>query len=670
MMPSTLRLRLFAGIAILISLPSPVTFAMTREEALCRATIARGVAKQLRLATRDITRCHKQRDAGIRPAATDCNDLDIAVVGGVLAAAEQSLRDRLGSGSGPCAASPSVLAAFPGCKSPVETADDGGATNGTDDFSELASCRIATTRALVEATARQVLGSPDVAGLTPGAIGCHTTLANVSARVLGMIVRERVTCQTALDSAGGPLDYGCEGEDPDGRTAAALQKLADQIEARCGDLGLDEADAMDSCGDTAAQLRDCVGTRIVEPIGSGLASSPYTSGVCPRGLVVEVLGGRASGKTETSVDWGENGLAHSQDIADGSAFALSLDCDPETCGSCEVTLDPREDEPDGSCRCRSDSSLSCSTVNGNDPACGGGLCDCFVFPPQPIGASGFPICLVQTLEAPVSGTVDPAKGSVSIGLDTRARIHLGESVVDPCPRCEGDAVVGDGLRDGTCDGGSRAGLACDTNAMHGTYGAMAHDCPPNPAMAIGNGAVVQMAPLTDGSGVSPPSVCAVGDSCVGGCTVDAAGGDWTCDDDGPTDSFCDGVLTASGDGVVPCAVQEDCEHFDAGDCSLLQRRSCLPDPLVVEGSAASGRLLGVFRSRLVAASPSCFDVAPPLNDGGYVRFRYDVTLDPKCGVCEAAPSECCQVDADCGVGDRCVPGGTSWSPSTGSTCGC
>lgn len=670
MMSSRLRLRLLVGITILISLPEPVTFAMTRDEALCRMTIARGVTKHVRLAARAIASCHKQRDAGIRPAATDCNDLDIAVTGGALAATERALRDRLVSASGPCAASPSILAASAGCKSPAETADDGGATLGTDDFSELASCRIATTRALVESTARQVLGSPDVTGLTPAALGCRTTLAGLATRLLETILRERVRCQTTLDFAGGPLEYGCEGEDPDGRIAAALQKLAGRIEARCGDLDLDEADTMDSCGDTAAQLRDCVGTRIIEPIGSGLASSPYTSGVCPRGLVVEVLGGRASGKSETSVDWGENGLAHRQDIAEGATLALRLDCDAETCGSCDVALDPREAEPDGNCRCRSDASISCSTIHGSDPACSGGHCDCFVFPPQPIGASGTPICVLQTLEAPISGTVDPARGSVSIGLETRARIHLGTSIEQPCPRCEGDAVVGDGLRDGNCDGGSRAGLPCDTNAMHGTYGAMAHDCPPSPAAAMGDGAVVEMAPLTDGRSESPPSACGAGDSCVGACVVDANGDDWNCDDEGPTDFFCDGILTASGDGVQACSDHEDCELLDSGSCSLSRRRSCLPDPLVVDGSAASGRSLGPFRSRLVAASPSCFLVVAPPNDAGYVRFRYEAFLDPKCGVCEAAPSSCCQTDADCGSGDRCVPGEISWSPSTGSTCGC
>jgi len=679
MKPFSIRTSFLAGLAVLAALSVPPSVAMTPEEAACRATIAKSVAKQVRLAGKAIAGCHRRRDAGTLPAATDCNDLSIAAPGETLLAAQQSLRDRLVSAHGPCAAAPGVLAACASCKSPAETADDAGATTGIDDFSELAECRIATVRALVESTARQVLGSPDVAHLTPDAIDCHRALATLSVKAVNTIVRERSRCQAALDAAGGPIGYGCEGEDPTGRIAWTMQRLYDRIAQRCGALGLEDAYRMDSCGDTAAQLEDCVAAQVTSRIGSGLASSSFASGVCPRGLELILDGGYASMRTGTEANWGVMGCAHNQDLGDRAVLVLALDCDAETCGTCNIALDSRANLPEGNCRCSGDASVACSTINADDPACGGGHCDCFLFPPQPMAAFGTPLCLVQSIEAPLSGTVDPAKGSAAIGVETKATFHLGDSVVSgPCPHCDGDLVAQDGVRDGNCSGGERAGLPCDTNAVHGTWGPLAYDCPPSAGMALGI-AAVDLAPLTDDSVIAAPSTCRNGDSCSADCVADTEDDDYHCDDAGPIDKFCDGLLTASGRGVVPCEAggDWDCRLFAAGTCTVTERRSCFPDSSILEGSGAAGRSLGPFRARMVAAPSVCFEPPPSgLSAGllspvsGTARLRYDFALDPKCGVCQASPATCCEKDSDCGTSGPCVPGGRSWAPPTGSSCGC
>ncbi len=71
----------------------------------------------------------------------------------------------------------------------------------------------------------------------------------------------------------------------------------------------------------------------------------------------------------------------------------------------------------------------------------------------------------------------------------------------------------------------------------------------------------------------------------GQCTADGDGGGHCAT--GPDDRFCDGVRKADGGGIVACVANVDCLAgsigFNAGTCSLSQRRACFPDPIVATG---------------------------------------------------------------------------------------
>jgi hypothetical protein len=80
------------------------------------------------------------------------------------------------------------------------------------------------------------------------------------------------------------------------------------------------------------------------------------------------------------------------------------------------------------------------------------------------------------------------------------------------------------------------------------------------------------------------------------CTDDtcspAGGGEGVCAA-GPTDSFCDGLLRANGEGIVQCQMNADCEPqnigFDAGDCTLTKQRECFLPTIDAQGSPSTSQ---------------------------------------------------------------------------------
>jgi hypothetical protein len=58
---------------------------------------------------------------------------------------------------------------------------------------------------------------------------------------------------------------------------------------------------------------------------------------------------------------------------------------------------------------------------------------------------------------------------------------------------------------------------------------------------------------------------------------------------GPTDSFCDGITRANGNGLIACSANADCTTaavgVDAGACAIDEARPCFLDPIVANGIA-------------------------------------------------------------------------------------
>jgi len=200
-----------------------------------------------------------------------------------------------------------------------------------------------------------------------------------------------------------------------------------------------------------------------------------------------------------------------------------------------------------------------------------------------------------------------------------------------------DTVAGDGVREGTCVYGPSDGLPCDVQATSQTFpapggGGHSLDCLPDEARNISGSGVPIVGPHTTGTvsldsqvecgfnfspelcpcgvcsdddsvactsnadcgglgtcgrktnGVPRANLCAAGDVCI-----DTGDGDGRCST-GPDELYCDGLLRASGEPIVGCQTNADCDATDCGpagcgECTLLDRRRCFPDPVWSTGVA-------------------------------------------------------------------------------------
>jgi len=50
--------------------------------------------------------------------------------------------------------------------------------------------------------------------------------------------------------------------------------------------------------------------------------------------------------------------------------------------------------------------------------------------------------------------------------------------------------------------------------------------------------------------------------------------------------FCDGILRASGKGLIPCLNNADCTANSAGDCTITELNTCFPDTISLTGTAS------------------------------------------------------------------------------------
>ena len=221
-------------------------------------------------------------------------------------------------------------------------------------------------------------------------------------------------------------------------------------------------------------------------------------------------------------------------------------------------------------------------------------------------------------------------GDSSIDLATKERHYLGESLVVPCPYCEGDNTFGDGVRDGTCLGGENAGESCDVTEVHSTFpapggGGTSLDCLPLSGRNVSGLGIYVAQTLSTGSqsiGSNIPDCgfpqfgltfdchcgvcsgdlligCASDDDCLsqgaGTCGYNGVSGlplpnqrlgadfDLGCVNTGGITgqcsepvitTYCDGIVRASGEGFITCSSDLDCApHIigvDAGDCTIVE----------------------------------------------------------------------------------------------------
>ncbi len=626
-----------AAVALAFS-ATPAEAAWSKGEAKCRATISKSLGKYVSTAQKAIGGCHKGRDKGKVSASKNCNDISAADTKNKVPKAANKLRSSVGGGKTKCAdkdGTPfaNVLANFERCPSPANEIDDGGATDGIDSFAELADCLIALADAQVEQSASDILGLPGVSGLSKDQLKCHGTLPKAYMKYVDTVAKERGKAQASADKGGGSAVWDQANYDGKGKIGKAMAKLNSSIDKGCTGkkvpLSKANLDALGSCGDTPAQLKQCLAA-IVPASANGLVAMQWELPAnCATGARVFVNAGSGEQLTNTQLDVGWTGLAHNVDVLDGFNGSVNLSCNAD-CSDCAVTVDPMKELPTGFCRCAGDPTVRCDTIEGADADdCGGGMCHCTFGPPLALSAGGSPVCVQNKIVSELDGSANmgTAETETTVTMNSVVRLGIGQS--QPCPTCEGDSTANDGNREGTCNGGSRDGQTCDENGKHPTFGPTSYECPSDGANISGTGLAITLT-LTDGA-VSLPfnttcdqpfqgeqCACAVctGDTTVP-CNADAdcaeAGGtcsskgtgtdrwpnaclDGQCSDGscnaGPVDSYCDGVTRANGNGYIACATDGDCDALASecgaggcGTCTLSRNRSCFNDPITASGYA-------------------------------------------------------------------------------------
>jgi len=216
-------------------------------------------------------------------------------------------------------------------------------------------------------------------------------------------------------------------------------------------------------------------------------------------------------------------------------------------------------------RCNGDTSVHCTSAPGGVAGCGGGLgtCEYFFGAPLSLAAGGVTTCVASQWNGGITGTFDQQSGASAGTASVLSRVYNGIAVANPCPRCIGDGFANDGVRGGTCSGGTRNGLACDGEgeSPEPSFGTSSLDCPPTP------GGLLATIPI-DLTNKNNGTVTK---------TVD--GTSPTCNGEPGKRCLCG---ACSGNSQIPCDHDTQCAAVGAGTCTSAageprKTNACLDD---------------------------------------------------------------------------------------------
>ncbi len=619
----------FVSAAALMASAGLAQAQVTKNDAKCRSAIMKVATKYVATVSKTIDGCQKGQLKA--PTGADCNDLAVADAKGKVGKAAAKLTGAVGGAKSKCGIKDPntlALAQFASCPSPGNAVDDGGATPGIDDFTELGLCELEINKEHTLLARRHML-SPDFTAiaLSPRAkeIGkCVGTIGKGVTKLIATVGKTRGKCQATSDKGGGSYSYGCSTDDTKGKIAKAAAKLAAGIDKACGgtkvNLSSEELLLLGGCDDTIAGLKSCLVSSATKA-GSGLTATAFEfAGVCPSIVKVNANAGFSGGTrvSQSRLDVGFTGFGINADITEGFTGAVSLACASGDCAACAIDNACASNN----CRCSNDVSIECSNPLATDPACGGNLCEVHFGAPLPLSAAGTPTCVLTKIDAPLSGTADAGTGQSNTVVSSKAVVYLGISQARPCPTCDA----------GVCNGGARNGLACTVDGSHETFGNVSYSCPPDLAQNVtGTGLDIALTFTDAATSLAASTACdfplgalsctcaqCSGDTTVacandaecaaigaGTCTAstgasrapsgcapdptacgDIGGGQGECPA-GPDDSFCSGIVKTNGDGFIPCSSDLECEPLFAGSatCDSVVRRACFLDPITTAGSA-------------------------------------------------------------------------------------
>jgi hypothetical protein len=584
--------------------------------AACRRAVAGAVNKLGSTAMKAFEGCVK---LGLKDDAGDCSTLALADLKNKVPTATSRLVAKISSTCDD-ATHATALAEHLRCGVPVGTS--------VASFADLSTCLSNLVTTNVEDLFTRLLDA-DFAAATIDSDRCIRTLASSANRLFRAVQKGKAKGIGDSDKIGGDSSYVDPG-DPNDKINRTRTRAEVKILSACSPLPESDWAAIGTCGNDSTAAVACV-LDDVEAVAGGLTASAYDQpGGCPGALRVTFRGGAQGGATVTAtdLDYGTHGFTNDNDFTDGASLQLDVSCGAPTNNTCSACTVASSCEGDN-CRCEHDNSLVCDEPFGPDADdCGGNDCEMFFGPPLPVPASGIPVCLLNNVDQAMTGTADFSSGEISLDLDLRTFVHLGEAQNRQCPFCES----------GVCNGGERNGLACDVDASS-DFGDVSYDCPPTEVSNLSGLGGIQYA-LTLGTSLStlpldvpcdPPleafdcacSVCTgdltlacnsdleCSDVGAGTCmtsglhggadrvpnlcndlTCTPTGGDQGQCNGGPSWAYCDGYLKGNGDGVLTCATNGDCAPgfvgFDAGFCTLLQPLSCFPDAIDAFGAPARG----------------------------------------------------------------------------------
>jgi hypothetical protein len=542
--PVRKALACFAAIALVVTAAGSAS-AMTKEDASCRATIAKNGGKVGSTTAKAIAGCIKNNLK--TPATTNCTNPAAydtsAKVSGAKTKAVTAIPGKCVSG----VVSASLLPEFqPACPSP-------GNDLAVTSINDVAQCTVDISQQMLENLYNYVL-KPDYVAIAADkeTSKCANTIAKNVNKVWGTIQKGRASCQNTIDKGlMGSYDYVCTKQDvvdPTGKIGPAVTAAAAAIDAACNNAaGLSDADRgkLNSCTQAQVGLGACIMASVEKNAGGVTATEYEYAGVCPKEVRVEANAGTGGGTigagngsrlTHSKLDTGWTGLGHFAEIVEGFVGRVNLTCSDTSCGSCTVTTNCEA----GNCRCSNNHTIQCGAGTGpfTQDSCGAGnLCKPDFGPPLALSAGGSPVCVVNTINTELVGTADIGDGSSTTTVDNIAKVFLGVGQNKPCPTCSGALNAA-----GTCSGGANNGAACVTNALHPDFGGTSYQCQPALASNISGAGLKVNLTLTDA-----PVSLAFGDSC------DPPNGALTC--------VC-GVC--SGDNTVTCNADATCSALAAG----------------------------------------------------------------------------------------------------------
>ncbi len=311
-----------------------------------------------------------------------------------------------------------------------------------------------------------------------------------------------------------------------------------------------------------------LGITIVEVVEGGAPGDPaellVTVGlegppICSTGQV------RVTSRAGGVLDPGWTGLYHASPLPAGAELTLPVGCGPapELCPADALTSTP-------------------------------------VGPPLPLSAAGVAVCVLSSFREPPSGYFDCGIGCAALHLPLLSRVFLVGDLGSPCPPCVGDPAPNDGIKGGTCSGGTTPGAACDVggtvasfDAAGPDFGHTSLDCLPT-GSSVGE-LDVDLDPLTTAtSTLTASETCVDAGHPAGSCHCPGQRAPHPCLDGvcpasgvceaGPIDGVCDGQSfrhCRSGTGT------EDCEDVfpGAGSC-VDQPRPCFGS--IIERSGTCG----------------------------------------------------------------------------------